>query len=73
MLSKLTYSKKIDEFETVTVLGSPDGIQDLYYLLLECDHIEKITLSNLDGYDYTQDKPAERYSNSSRLDHGVRY
>jgi hypothetical protein len=52
---KLTYNRKSDKFQTVTVLGSPEGIRDLYwqlthnYVAQDGTAIDKIIVSNLDG------------------------
>lgn len=53
---KLTYSRKQDEFKTVTVLGDPEGIRDLFwqltrnYLANDGTEIGKIVVTNLDGF-----------------------
>lgn len=55
MLLKLTYSHKSDKFKTVTVLGDPKGIRDLYWQLThnykaqDGNEIGKITVTNLEG------------------------
>jgi hypothetical protein len=55
MMLKLTYSIPQDEFQTVTVLGSPEGIFDLWFRLKEVDPkypthgFASIKVHNLDG------------------------
>ena len=52
---KLTYSRKSNEFVTVTVLGDSEGIRDLYWQLThnykatDGTEIGKIVVTNLDG------------------------
>ena len=52
---KLTYNKKDDPFQYVTVLGDPEGIRDLYWQLthnyqpLDGTGIGEIKITNLDG------------------------
>ena len=56
---KLTYTRKSDQYQTVTVLGHPDGIRDLYWQLTrnyQCQdgtEIGTVKVTNLDGYDCT--------------------
>jgi hypothetical protein len=55
-LIKLTYSHPTDQFITVTVLGDPKGIFDLYFRLKQANPeysshgFSNIKLSNLDGH-----------------------
>lgn len=55
MLLKLTYSRASDQHQTVTVLGDPDGIRDLYWQLthnykpIDGTAIGNIEVRNLDG------------------------
>ena len=57
---KLTYNRKRDKFQTVTVLGDPVGIRDLYWQLThnykaqDGTKIGSIKISNLDGVDCTE-------------------
>lgn len=52
---KLTYSRKSDEFQTVTVLGDEQGIRDLYWQLThnykakDGTAIGDIRVTDLDG------------------------
>ena len=52
---KLTYSRRRDKFQTVTVLGDVDGIRDLYWQLTynykarDGTAIYNIKITNLDG------------------------
>lgn len=52
---KLKYSRKNDQFQTVTILGSPEGIRDLYWQLThnyspqDGTAIGNIVVTNLDG------------------------
>lgn len=52
---KLSYSRKSDPYQTVTVLGDYDGIRDLYWQLThnykaqDGTEIGFITVSDLDG------------------------
>lgn len=52
---KLTYARKRDQFQTVTVMGDPEGIRDLYWQLThnyqaqDGTEIGEITVSDLDG------------------------
>jgi hypothetical protein len=52
---KLTYNRKHDRFQTVTVLGDYDGIRDLYWQLthnykaVDGTEIGSIVISDLDG------------------------
>jgi len=57
---QLKYTKKRDRFQTVTVLGDPEGIRDLYWQLTKnytCSDgtcIGDISVINLDGDDVTR-------------------
>lgn len=52
---KLTYTRKIDEFQTVTVLGDAQGIRDLYWQLThnykpqDGTEIGYVQVTDLDG------------------------
>lgn len=62
---KLTYTRARDEFQTVTVLGDPAGIRDLYWQLthnyqaqaqvgyFDGSKIGTVKITNLDGMDCT--------------------
>ncbi len=56
---KLTYSRKADKYWTVTLLGDPAGISDLYWQLTrnykaeDGTEIDNIKVTNLDGIDVT--------------------
>ena len=58
---KLTYCRKNDKYQTVTVIGSPDGVRDLYWQLThnysaqDGTEIGEIKVSNLDGWDITNE------------------
>ena len=70
---KLTYSLKRDEYQTVTVLGDPMGIRDLYWQLTsnysanDGTGIGRVYVSTLGGEDVTQNIMASPYSNYTRL------
>ena len=57
---KLTYSRKSSQLDTVTVLGDPAGIRDLYWQLThnyaakDGTEIGNIKVTNLQGYDCTR-------------------
>ena len=56
---KLTYSRKSDKYQTVTVLGDAVGIRDLYWQLThnykaqDGTAIDNVVVSNLDGDECT--------------------
>ncbi len=68
---KLTYYIKHCKF--VTVLGTPDGIRDLYWQLThnynaqDGNKISEITITNLDGKDCTDDILQRPYLHSTAL------
>ena len=73
---KLTYSKKIDKHQTVTVIGDPEGIRDLYWQLTnnykpqDGMAIGSIKITNLDGEECTKEiftRPYAWDTNMSRL------
>ena len=70
---KLTYNRQNDPFQTVTVLGDPIGIRDLYWQLThnysaqDGTAIKDITITNLDGIDCTQTIMTEPYSWATTL------
>lgn len=57
---KLTYSRKSDPFQAVTVIGDAEGIRDLYWQLTrnyaprDGTEIGEIKITNLDGHDCTE-------------------
>jgi hypothetical protein len=72
---KLEYRRKRDKHQTVTLLGSPKGIADLYWQLTHnysdipdgtgiCD----IKITNLDGADVTNGIMQKHYEYSTQLD-----
>ena len=70
---KLTYTRKRDRFQTVTLMGDAIGIRDLYWQLThnykaqDGTEIGSITVSNLDGVDCTADFIRNPHANSSRF------
>ena len=70
---KLTYCRKSDEFQTVTVLGDEYGIRDLYwqlthnYIANDGTEICNVSVSSLDGYDCTKTVMAEPFCASTYL------
>ena len=70
---KLTYTRKRDRFQTVTLMGDPIGIRDLYWQLThnykaqDGTEIGSITVSNLDGVDCTADFMTNPHANSTHL------
>lgn len=73
MLIKLTYNRKSDRFQTVTVIGDPEGIRDLYWQLThnyapkDGTEIGDIKVTNLDGEDCTKTLLAQPHLWASRL------
>ncbi len=73
MLIKLTYNRKSDRFQTVTVIGDPEGIRDLYWQLThnyapqDGTAIGDIRVTNLDGDDCTKSLMTQPRSWASRL------
>lgn len=70
---QLKYSRQRDRFQTVTVLGDPEGIRDLYWQLTknyECIDgtcIGDIRVFNLEGDDVTETVMHIPWRNASRL------
>lgn len=70
---KLTYTKKRDRFQEVTVLGDPEGIRDLYWQLTanhvckDWTGIEIVIVTNLDGHDCTAEIMARPYAHETVL------
>jgi hypothetical protein len=70
---KLTYTRQSDRFQTVTVIGDPIGIQDLYWQLThnykaqDGTKIGTITVSNLEGLDLPDGWWLEPYRYMTRL------
>ena len=70
---KLTYTRKRDRFQSVTLIGDAIGIRDLYWQLThnykaqDGTEIGSITVSNLDGVDCTADFRTSPHANSTRL------
>lgn len=72
---KLEYSRKLDKFQTVTVIGSPAGIWDLYWQLThnysdtpDGTGIGRIKVTNLDGGEVQNRALANYFSCSTELD-----
>jgi hypothetical protein len=75
MMLKLTYTRASDEYAEVSVLGSPEGIRDLYWQLThnyseETDGtgIGTIKVGDLEGNDVTDSFMQEPYAWCTRLD-----
>ena len=74
---KLTYNRKSDQFQTVTVIGDPEGIRDLYWQLThnykaqDGTAIGAIVVSDLDGNKVTLLEPGgllqNPHSHATRL------
>ena len=70
---QLRYTKRRDEFQTVTVLGDPVGIRDLYWQLTKnygCSDgscIGDIRVLNLSGVDITDEVLRHPWSHATRL------
>lgn len=70
---KLTYNRKSDKFSTVTVIGSPLGIRDLYWQLthnykaVDGTEIGEVLVTNLDG-DKIETIMHRPYQNTTHLD-----
>ncbi len=70
---QLKYTKQRDRFQTVTVLGDPKGIRDLYWQLTKnyaCSDgtgIGDIRVINLDGDDVTMYVMTNPHDNATRL------
>jgi hypothetical protein len=74
---KLTYTRKNDEFQIVTVLGDAEGIRDLYWQLThnykaqDGTEIGVISVTDLDGRDCIAEimtRPHSVVTRLSRLD-----
>jgi hypothetical protein len=75
IMLKLTYNRSSDKFAEVTVLGSPEGIRDLYWQLTHnySEHtdgtgIGNVKVTNLDGTDVTDSFISEPHQYGTRLD-----
>ena len=72
-LLKLTYTRKKDRFQGVTVIGDPEGIRDLYWQLThnykaqDGAEIGSVTIYDLDGIDVTSNVRTNPHSYASRL------
>ena len=70
---QLKYTKLRDKFQTVTVLGDPEGIRDLYWQLTKnytCSDgtgIGDVRVINLDGDDVTMYVMTNPSDNATRL------
>lgn len=70
---QLKYTKRRDKFQTVTVLGDPEGIRDLYWQLTKnygCSDgtcIGDIRVLNLDGEDVTETVMHRPWHSATRL------
>jgi hypothetical protein len=76
---KLTYTRASDRFAEVSVLGSPEGIRDLYWQLThnyseepDGTGIGTIKVSNLEGGDVTEDFMREPYNWCTKLDKNLK-
>ena len=73
MLLQLKYVKLVDEFQTVTILGDPEGIRDLYWQLTknytpnDGTGINDIHVLNLEGEDITEMIMASPWQRATRL------
>ena len=70
---KLTYTRKSDEFQTVTVLGDAEGIRDLYWQLThnykaqDGTAIGAIRVTDLEGRDCIAEIMTRPHSVATRL------
>lgn len=70
---QLKYTKRRDKFQTVTVIGDPEGIRDLYWQLTKnytCSDgtgIGDVRVINLDGDDVTMYVMTNPSDNATRL------
>ena len=70
---QLKYTKRRDKFQTVTVLGDPEGIRDLYWQLTRnygCSDgtcIGDIQVLNLTGEDVTETVLSQPWHSATRL------
>jgi hypothetical protein len=78
MILKLTYSRKSDEFQKVTLLGDAEGIRDLFWQLTHNYHpvdgteVGEIEISNLEGTVIShQDLLRKPFVCSTYLSHGL--
>ena len=75
---KLEYRRVSDIHQTVTVIGSPVGISDLYWQLCH-NYSERpdgaaicnVSVSNLDGLDVTEGIMQKRYERCTNLDKNI--
>jgi hypothetical protein len=72
-LLKLTYSLARDKFQTVTLIGDPDGIRNLYWQLTR-NHssqdgtaIGEIKVTDLDGIDCTREVFSNPHGNATPM------
>jgi hypothetical protein len=72
---KLTYTRASDKYAEVSVLGSPEGIRDLYWQLThnyseETDGtgIGTIKVGDLEGHDFTESFMSQPYQCMTKLD-----
>lgn len=70
---QLKYSKQRDEFQTVTLLGDPEGIRDLYWQLTKnytCNDgtgISNVRVLNLEGEDVTELVMSSPWQRSTKI------
>jgi len=70
---KLTYTRKSDQFQTVTVLGDAEGIRDLYWQLThnykaqDGTEIGSIDVFDLDGVKCTAEVLTNPFGVETRL------
>ena len=73
MLLQLKYTKQVDEFQTVTILGNQEGIRDLYWQLtkncmcFDGTGIKDIHVLNLEGEDITEMIMASPWQRATKL------
>ena len=71
---KLTYTRATDQFKRVTVIGTPEGIRDLYWQLTfnykaqDGTRIGTVKVTNLDGDDCTKTIMEYPYAKSTAMD-----
>ena len=70
---KLTYSRKSDKFQTVTVIGDAEGIRDLFWQLthnykpVDGTEIGSIKITNLDGDECTREVMPRPHEFATRM------
>lgn len=70
---KLTYTRKRDRFQTVTVIGDAAGIRDLYWQLThnykaqDGSEIGSVNVFNLDGVEVTSTIMSNPHGSATQL------